>query len=79
MKATRYFLEQVLRKRPYLNLEWVEQVLSAPEHVEAQRDGRVRHWRYIPALGRHLRVVTLNDGKTVHNAFPDRGYRGPNR
>lgn len=79
MKTTRYFVEQVLRKRPYLKLEWVVLVLSAPEHTEAQSDGRVRHWRYIPELNRYLRVVTLSDGETVHNAFPDRRYRGPSR
>jgi hypothetical protein len=25
--------------------------------------------------GRVLRVVTLEDRKTIHNAFPDRGYK----
>ncbi|MBK8560778.1 hypothetical protein [Candidatus Amarobacter glycogenicus] len=25
--------------------------------------------------GRWLRVVTLEDGKTIHNAFPDRGFK----
>jgi hypothetical protein len=24
--------------------------------------------------GRVLRVVTLADGETIHNAFPDRGF-----
>jgi hypothetical protein len=32
------------------------------------------HWVYIAALGRYLRVVTLADGETVHNAFPDRRF-----
>jgi hypothetical protein len=31
------------------------------------------------ALGRYLRVVTLPDGETVHNAFPDRGFEVPPR
>ena len=79
MKTTRYFVEQVLRKRSYLRLEWVAAVLSAPVHREVQTDGRVRHWGYIPELQGYLRVITLNDGETVHNAFPDRGYPGPNR
>jgi hypothetical protein len=30
---------------------------------------------HIPELGKHLRVVTLGDGETVHNAFPDRGFQ----
>ncbi len=76
---SRYFEEQVLRKRPYLQLDWIESVLEAPAHRKAQADGRIRHWRYIPALGRWLRVVTLEDGETVHNAFPDRDFEGPPR
>ena len=32
MKATRYFEEQVLRKRPYLQREWCERVVSSPVH-----------------------------------------------
>jgi hypothetical protein len=30
----------------------------------------------VPELsGRILRVVTLEDGETIHNAFPDRNFR----
>ena len=30
----------------------------------------------IPELqGKVLRVVTLEDGETIHNAFPDRNFR----
>jgi hypothetical protein len=79
MKMTRYFEEQVLRKRPYLQRDWIESVLHTPTHREQQRDRRIRHWGYIPALGRWLRVVTLEDGETVHNAFPDRDFEGPPR
>ena len=64
MKTTRYFEEQVLRKRPYLRREWCERVIAAPLKWERQ-----------PELGgRALRVVTLGDGETVHNAFPDRNF-----
>ena len=42
-------------------------------------DGRVRFWDMIARPGeaepRYLRVVTLADGETVHNAFFDRGFR----
>jgi len=27
--------------------------------------------------GRDLRVVTLEDGETIHNAFPDRDFKLP--
>jgi hypothetical protein len=28
-----------------------------------------------PELGKHLRVVSLSDGETLHNAFPDRSCK----
>jgi hypothetical protein len=76
-KTTRYFEEQVIRKRPYLRLEWIESVLRSPAHRSVQPDGRIRHWGYIPALRRWIRVITLEDGETVHNAFPDRDFEEP--
>ena len=74
MKTTRYFTEQVLRKRPYLRMEWCEAALSRPIRREVQPDGRIRHWIYVPEIQRYLRVVTLEDGETVLNAFPDRDF-----
>lgn len=71
MKTTRYFEEQVLRKRPYIRREWCELALAQPVRVEEQEDGRVRHWVYIMGMDRYLRVVTLEDGETVHKAGPD--------
>ncbi|MBW3671924.1 MAG: hypothetical protein KY432_09685 [Acidobacteria bacterium] len=68
MKTTRYFEEQVMRKRPYLRREWCEEAVRTPDDAVRQEDGRIRYWE----LGRVLRVVTLEDGKTIHNAFPDR-------
>lgn len=64
-----------MRKRPYLRTEWLVRAVTEPIHREIQRDGRVRYWIFIPALEKYLRVVTLADGKTIHNAFPDRGFR----
>jgi len=75
MKTTRYFEEQVLRKRTYIRREWCEQALSRPVRREEQSDGRIRHWIFVSELGRYLRVVTLEDGETVHNAFPDRDFK----
>jgi hypothetical protein len=79
LKTTRYFEEQVLRKRPYIKREWCLEVLAAPLRRESQPDGRVRFWSRILIKGetksRFLRVVTLDDGETVHNAFFDRNFR----
>ena len=79
MKTTRYFDEQVRRKRPYIDPVWCVAVIAAPLRREEQLDGRIRFWGEITRPGgvvpRILRVVTLEDGETVHNAFFDRGYR----
>ena len=74
MKTTRYFEEQVLRKRPYLRREWCETALTKPMRKETQPDGRIRHWIFIPEIDKVIRVVTLEDGETVYNAFADRDY-----
>lgn len=75
MKTTRYFEEQVLRKRPYIKREWCEEALLHADRHDVQPDGRIRYWVYVEELGKHLRVVVLEDGVTVHNAFPDRDFR----
>ena len=77
MRTTRYFEEQVLRKRPYIELVWCVRIVSDPVRRETQPDGRIRYWGYVPELGgRALRVITLADGITIHNAFPDRDFKG---
>lgn len=79
MPVTRYFAEQVLRKRPYLTVALCEGVVRSPLTTAVQDDGRVRHWGRISLpvdpKTRILRVVTLDDGVTLHNAFIDRDYR----
>ena len=73
---TDYFEHKVLAKRPYLRREWCEQVVSEPLRIERQDDNRWRFWAPVPQLqGRYLRVVTLADRTTIHNAFIDRGFR----
>ena len=74
---TAYFESKVLVKRPYLTREMCIRVVQRPVRVEPQGDGdRVRLWAEVPELdGRVLRVVTLADQRTIHNAFPDRRFR----
>ena len=76
MDQTEYCKRRVLGQRPYIRLEWCERAVAEPHAVEVQPDGRVRHWLSVAELGRYLRVVTLADRTTLHNAFPDRSY-GP--
>jgi len=77
VKTTRYF--QAIRSRPdriIIRDDWIRHVMGNPEHEETQKDGRLRRWARIPdADDRYLRVVLLEDGETVHNAFFDRGFR----
>lgn len=75
-KYTEYFETKVLAKRPYLTREMCIHVVQHPLQKEVQEDGeRVRFWAAVPELsGRYLRVITLADEQTIHNAFPDRRF-----
>lgn len=76
MKLTPYFEKIVLNKRLEINLDWCNRVIANPLKVETQPDGRIRHWGIIAeADNRVLRVVTLDDGETIHNAFFDLNFR----
>jgi len=76
VKFTQYFL--ITRQRDDhvgIKLEWIEQVVNHPLHQVIQDDERIRRWAKIDeAQGRYLRVVLLEDGETVHNAFFDRSF-----
>lgn len=75
-RFTEYFEKEVLRKRPYLRKEWCVRVLERPYRSESQDHNRFRFWAAVPELGgRYLRVVTLGDTLTIHNAFLDRRFR----
>jgi len=75
-RFTEYFEQQVLRKRPYLSRELCARVVERPIRSEPQEGNRYRFWAEIPELGgRYLRVITLEDKVTIHNAFPDRRFK----
>lgn len=76
MKFTQYFQHVHRREdRSDITMEWIERAVSNPIREQTQSDGRVRRWARIPgAGGRYLRVVLLEDGETVHNAFFDRSF-----
>jgi hypothetical protein len=73
METTRYFEMKVRVKRPYLQDAWLKEAWEHPIHREIQENGRVRHFIYIAELDKFLRVVF--EGKMVHNAFLDRGFK----
>jgi hypothetical protein len=75
-RFTDCFESEVLRKRPYLKKEWCTFVSDNPIRWEPQEYNRLRFWAAIPDLGdRYLRVETREDRVTIHNAFPDRGFK----
>lgn len=56
--------------------EWIDRVVKHPLREEIQSDGRIRKWARISEMGnRALRVILLEDGETVHNAFFDRDFK----
>ncbi|MEX2140050.1 MAG: hypothetical protein WD894_12365 [Pirellulales bacterium] len=76
MKFTKYF--ETVRIRPdrtTIQEEWIQRVIDNPIKEVVQEDGRIRRWAAIGEMdGRYLRVVLLDDGETVHNAFFDRTF-----
>ena len=79
MKTTSYFRDDVLSKRPYIREEWCLAAIENPIGKEIQDNGRIRHWIFIEEVQKFFRVVTLDDGATVHNAFFDRTYKNKMR
>ena len=76
MKFTDYFSFTKQRAdRQDIQLEWIEQTFAHPEKETVQADGRFRRWAYIEAAQKYLRIVVLEDGETIHNAFFDRSYK----
>ena len=77
MKFTQYFLH--MRQRPdraIIQMGWIEETIINPEYTQIQSDGRIRKWRKIKDQGKFLRIILLEDGETVHNAFFDRTFKG---
>jgi hypothetical protein len=76
MKTTAYF--DAIRRRPDRSIvqdAWIERAIRAPLREIRQGDGRIRRWIQVPEMeNRYLRVILLEDGETVHNAFFDRGF-----
>jgi hypothetical protein len=76
VKTTQYF--EHIRKRPDRSGildEWIVRATDLPVRTEVQSDGRIRKWAWIPEEGKFLRVILLEDGTTVHNAFFDRSFK----
>lgn len=51
------------------------EAITNPLKTENQSDRRIRKWKYIEEAQKYLRVILLEDGETVHNAFFDRNFK----
>ena len=77
MKTTKYF--DFKRKQPDrkgIKDEWIQRVINSPFRKEVQSDKRIKIWGRIEEVDKYLRVILLEDGETVHNAFFDRTFKG---
>lgn len=75
---TDYFKNSILRKRPeFLEreddiIEWIKH----PSNTETQSDGRKQYFARDQKTGRWVRIILLEDEKTIHNIFYDRNHKG---
>ncbi len=70
-----YFRDVVRCNHLGIKEAWIQRVLADPLEERRQPDGRFALWGLVPeAQNRALRVMTLEDRETVHNAFFDRGF-----
>jgi hypothetical protein len=76
MKTTQYFKHMQKRSdRAMIKDEWIARVIQSPVRTDVQSDGRIRKWAWIAEKDKFLRVILLEDGETVHNAFFDRSFK----
>ncbi len=77
MKTTKYFdFRRQKPDRKIIKDEWIQRVIDSPIRKEVQSDGRMKLWGKIEEVNKYLRVILLEDGETVHNAFFDRAFKG---
>ena len=78
MKMTEYFKYTRLRPdRAAIQDNWIEEAIANPLFEARQSDGRIRRWIWVEEVQKYLRIVLLEDGETVHNAFFDRSFKEP--
>ena len=76
LRYTDYFLYTRNRAdRARIDIEWIRSAIEEPLKEYIQADGRIRRWVWVEEEGRYLRVILLEDGLTVHNAFFDRSFK----
>lgn len=78
LSMTEYFKNSILQRRvEFLDrekdiIEWI----SHPTKTEAQSDGRIKIFARDLKENKWVRIILLEDGKTIHNIFYDRNFKG---
>jgi len=75
---TDYFKNSILTRRSeFLDREdSISEWINHPSKIETQEDGRKKLFARDDQTGKWVRIVLLEDGKTIHNIFYDRSYKG---
>ena len=78
MKTSDYYRNSARFNHPEITEEAAHEVIRNPVHTVVQDDGKIVHYGEVTfADGSHTmyaRVITLPDGETLDNAFPDRKF-----
>lgn len=78
MKATDYYRNFARFNHPEITEEAAHEVMRNPARTEVQANGRVRYFGKVTfadgSRTMYARVITLPDGETLHNVFPDSGF-----
>jgi len=76
VKVHWYFRKRVLEnpKRSRITVRMCEAIVADADHSMVQEDGRLCYWGHVPDLGYYVRVIVLEDGDTLFNAFEDRNF-----
>ena len=72
-RYTDYFSKTQKRSdRRNIKMSDVYSAIEHPEKIKVQDNNRISVWKFIPSEKKYLRVITLKDGRTIHNAYYDR-------
>ena len=61
MELSRHIKNEILTKRPYIKIEWIERILKNPYRTEVQEDGNLKIRGFIEEMDRYFRVVVSPD------------------
>lgn len=74
LHPTEYFLRQTAKRR--ISRDVVNYAFDHQVERHEQEHGRIVVWRPMPNSALMLRIVLVDEGRALLNAFPDSGYTG---